>query len=154
MVLLEARGVTKDDFARYHPAGSLGRSLLLKVNDVMRGLDQIAVVHQHMPIREVLASMTAHRAGAAVAVDQEGKVDGIFTHGDFARFYQTTPNLGDQLVERFLTRSPIRIGSDRLAAEALRILEKHNIDDIVVVDASERPVGVIDSQDLARWRLV
>jgi arabinose-5-phosphate isomerase len=151
---LEARGVTKDDFARYHPAGSLGRSLLLKVHAVMRGLDQIAVVQPHMPVREVLASMTVHRAGAAVAVDSEGRVDGIFTHGDFARFYQTTPDLGDQSVERFLTRSPICIGSESLAAEALRILEKHNIDDIIVTDVDGKPVGVIDSQDLARWRLV
>jgi arabinose-5-phosphate isomerase len=154
MVLLEARGLTKDDFARYHPSGSLGRSLLLRVSDVMRGLNQIAVVSPPMSVREVLASMNRHRAGAAVAVDTDGRVCGVFTHGDFARFYQTTPNLGDELVERFLTRSPICIGSDRLAAEVLRILEKHNVDDIVVVDGDHKPVGVVDSQDLARWRLV
>lgn len=154
MVLLEARGLTKDDFARYHPSGSLGRSLLLRVSDVMRGLNQIAVVSPPMSVREVLASMNRHRAGAAVAVDTDGRVCGVFTHGDFARFYQTTPNLGDELVERFLTRSPICIGSDRLAAEVLRILEKHNVDDIVVVDGDQKPVGVVDSQDLARWRLV
>ena len=154
MVLLEARGVTKDDFARYHPSGSLGRSLLLRVSDVMRGLSQIAVVSPQMPVRDVLASMTRHRAGAAVAVDPDGRVCGVFTHGDFARFYQTTPNLGDEVVERFLTRSPICISSDRLAAEVLRILEKHNVDDIVVIDGDSKPVGVVDSQDLARWRLI
>jgi arabinose-5-phosphate isomerase len=107
-----------------------------------------------MPVREVLASMNRHRAGAAVAVDLDGRVCGIFTHGDFARFYQTTPNLGDEVVERFLTRSPICISSDRLAAEVLRILEKHNVDDIVVIDGERKPVGVVDSQDLARWRLI
>ena len=154
MVLLDARGVTKDDFARYHPSGSLGRSLLLRVSDVMRGLDRIAVVHPEMSVRDVLASMNKHRAGAAVGVDSQGKVDGVFTHGDFARFYQTTPNLGDERVGRFLTRSPVCIEADRLAAEVLRILEKHNVDDIVVIDSDRKPVGVVDSQDLARWRLV
>lgn len=154
MALLEARGFTREDFARFHPGGRLGRTLLLKVRQIMRGGDQIAVVRPEAPVREVLQEMTARRSGAAIAVDVAGRLLGIFTHGDFARHYQQDPQVGDAPVERFLTRHPITVEGDRLAAEALHVLERHRIDDLVVVDAENRPIGIIDSQDLARLRLV
>ena len=154
MVLLEARGFTKEDFARFHPGGTLGRALLLKVRDIMRGAEQMARVTPSMKVRAVLAEMSRCRAGAAVAVAEDGTLAGIFTHGDFARHFQTTADLGDLAVEPFLTRRPITVGSERLAVEVLRILEQHRIDDLVVVDAAGHPVGVVDSQDLARFRLV
>ena len=88
MVLLEARGFNKEDFARYHPAGRLGRVLLLKVHQIMRGEDQLAKVSPETPIVEVIKRMTALRAGAAVVVDAAGTLEGIFTHGDFARHFQ------------------------------------------------------------------
>lgn len=154
MVLLEARGFTKDDFARFHPGGRLGRTLLLKVRQIMRGADQMALVPPGMLIREVLREMTKRRAGAAVAVDADGRLAGIFTHGDFARHYAVQPGLGELAVEQFLTRKPVTVGADKLAAEVLHILEQHRIDDLVVVDGDDRPLGVVDSQDLARFRLV
>ena len=154
MVLLEARGFTKEDFARFHPGGTLGRALLLKVRDIMRGADQMARVTPTMNVRAVLAEMSRCRAGAAVAVAEDGTLAGIFTHGDFARHFQTNSGLGDVPVGQFLTRSPITVGSERLAVEVLRILEQHRIDDLVVLDAAGHPVGVVDSQDLARFRLV
>ena len=154
MVLLEARGFRKEDFARFHPGGRLGRTLLLKVHQIMRGADQMAVVHPAMAVREVLQEMSRRKAGAAVVVDAVGKLLGIFTHGDFARHFQVNPSLGDSPVEQFVTRNPITIGSERLAAEVLHVLEQHRIDDLVVVDAQNVPVGVVDSQDLARFKLI
>lgn len=154
MVLLEARGFRKEDFARFHPGGRLGRTLLLKVHQIMRGADQMAVVHPAMAVREVLQEMSRRKAGAAVVVDAAGKLLGIFTHGDFARHFQLNPALGDSPVEQFVTRNPITIGSERLAAEVLHVLEQHRIDDLVVVDAQNVPVGVVDSQDLARFKLI
>ncbi len=154
MVLLEARGFTKDDFARYHPSGKLGRTLLLKVRQIMRGAEQMALVNPSMRVREVLREMNRCRAGAAVAVDESGALAGIFTHGDFARHFETTPGIGEMAVEPFLTLRPITIGAEKLAAEVLHILEKHRIDDLVVLDENSRPIGVVDSQDLARFKLL
>lgn len=154
MVLLEARGFGREDFARFHPAGKIGRTLLLKVKDIMRGSDQMALVHPGMLVRDVLAAMTASKSGAAVALDESGRMAGIFTHGDFARHFQSVPGIGEQPVNDFLTRHPISVDAERLAADVLLILEKHRVDEVVVLDHEGRPVGVVDSQDLARWRLV
>jgi arabinose-5-phosphate isomerase len=154
MVLLESRGFTKDDFARFHPGGRLGRTLLMRVRDIMRGPEQMALVTPEHLVREVLHVMTTRRAGAAIAVNGEGQLAGIFAHSDFARYFQKNAAIGDLPVEQFLTRNPITVGSDKLAVEVLHIIEKYRIDDVVVLDEQGRPVGVVDSQDLARLRLV
>jgi len=154
MVLLEARGFNKDDFARFHPGGQLGRALLLKVYQIMRGEDQLAKVSTDTSILEVIKIMTSHRAGAAVVVDKQGKLAGIFTHGDFARHFPDQPEIGNLPVKDFMTSNPITISGDKLAAEVLHILQKHRIDDLVVVDSEGRPVGVVDSQDLSRLKIL
>ncbi len=154
MVLLEARGFEKEDFARFHPGGQLGRALLLKVHQIMRGDDQLAKVDAATPVLEVIKTMIARRAGAAVVVDAGGALEGIFTHGDFARFFPDVPDIGSRPVSEFMTRNPITISGDKLAAEVLHILQKHRIDDLVVVDDSRRPLGVVDSQDLSRLKIL
>jgi arabinose-5-phosphate isomerase len=154
MVLLEARGFGREDFARYHPAGKIGRTLLLRVRDIMRGVAQMAFVSPEAPVRDVLAEMTRHKAGAAVARDGEGRLVGIFTHGDFVRHYQKYPHIGQMQVGQFLTLRPVSVEADRLAVDVLLLLERNPVDEVVVVDAEARPVGLVDSQDLARWRLV
>ena len=154
MVLLEARGFNKEDFARYHPAGRLGRALLLKVHQIMRGEDQLAKVSPETPIVDVIKRMTALRAGAAVVVDAAGALEGIFTHGDFARHFPQTPDIGRCTVGDFMTRKPVTISGDKLAAEVLHVLQMHRIDEIVVVDSWERPIGVVDSQDLSRLKIL
>ena len=154
MVLLEARGFDKEDFARYHPAGRLGRALLLKVYQIMRGEDQLAKVLPETPIVEVIKHMTSHRAGAAVVVSSGGTLEGIFTHGDFARYFPQTADIGARPVGDFMTRKPITISGDKLAAEVLRILQQHRIDDLVVVDGQNRPIGIVDSQDLSRLKIL
>jgi arabinose-5-phosphate isomerase len=154
MVLLEARGFQKEDFARYHPGGRLGRSLLLKVCDIMRSREEMAVVPPDATVCDVLKAMTKRRSGAAIIIREDAVLAGIFTHGDFARHFQSDPSLGEQPVSRYMTTGPITVRGDRLAAEVLHVLERHRIDDLVVVDELNRPIGVVDSQDLARLKLV
>jgi arabinose-5-phosphate isomerase len=154
MVLLEARGFQKEDFARFHPGGRLGRTLLLKVHQIMRGADQMALTPPEMTIREVLLKMAEVRAGLAVIVDDAGVLAGIFTHGDFGRHFRQHPDLLERAVGDFMTRRPVTIGADKLAVEVLHLIEQHRIDDLPVVDDGNRPLGVVDSQDLARFKLI
>lgn len=154
MVLLEARGFQKEDFARFHPAGMIGRSLLLRVHQIMRPREALALVAPEAPIRSVLETMTAVRAGAAVIADNGGRLLGIFTHGDFVRHFQTDPKVGERLVADLMTLNPITVHRDKLAVEVLNLLERHRIDDLVVVDDNESPVGIVDSQDLTKLKLL
>jgi len=154
MVLLEDRGFSREDFARYHPAGQIGRSLLLRVRDVMRSAGEMVLVKGGDTVVSVLKAMTARRAGAALVVDEDGRLEGIFTHGDFARRFPEDPELGTRPVGGVMTRHPVTIDADKLAAEVLLVLKQHRIDDLVVTDAEGRPLGVIDSQDLSRLKLL
>lgn len=154
MVLLEERGFSREDFARFHPAGQLGRSLLLRVRDIMRGGDETVAVGIAEPVVAVLKELTAKRAGAALVVDELGSLQGIFTHGDFARRFPGDPQIGSRSVGEVMTRNPVTIGADKLAAEVLMVLEHHRIDDLVVTDADGKPLGVVDSQDLSRLKLI
>jgi len=154
MVLLEARGFQKEDFAKFHPAGMVGRSLLMRVHQVMRPREALALVASDTPIRAVLKSMTDVRAGAAVIADADGKLVGIFTHGDFVRHFQNDPKIGERLVADLMTLNPVTVHRDKLAVEVLNLLERHRIDDLVVVDDEHVPVGIVDSQDLTRLKLL
>lgn len=157
MVLLQARGFQKEDFARYHPGGSLGRSLLLKVTEIMRTGEQLALLPPTATVREVLQKMARARTGSAIMTHPDGSMAGIFTHGDFGRHFEKVPDLLERPVGEFMTCSPVTVGAEKLAVEVLRILEKHAVDDLVVVDATSGkpiPVGLVDSQDLAKFRLV
>lgn len=154
MALLQARGFTKEEFARYHPGGRLGRELLMKAGDIMRSKEELAMVKPETPIAEVLSEMTRHRAGAAVVVGGDGTLAGIFTHGDFARLYQSEPRVGEQSVGEHMTRNPVTIEEGKLAVEVLHVLETHRIDELVVLDSSRHPVGMVDSQDITRLKLV
>ena len=154
MVLLEARGFGKEDFAKFHPGGRLGRSLLLKVRQVMRPREEMALVSPEDSIHQVLAEIARHHAGAAVVVEAAGRLAGIFTYGDLARHFQQDAGLGDRRVGDYMTRSPITIEGERLAVEILQLLEHTRIDDLVVVDAEGRPIGLVDTQDLTRLKLL
>lgn len=154
MVLLEARGFTAADFAKFHPGGNLGRRLLLTVTDIMRGKNRLALVTRTTTIQAVLQAMRTHRSGAAVVTEADGTLAGIFTHGDFARNFEENPALGTDPVARYMTAHPVTIAADRLALDALQILESRQIDDLVVLDDDRHPIGIVDSQDLAKFRLL
>ena len=154
MVLLEARGFQKEDFARFHPAGMIGRSLLLRVHQIMRPREALALVASDTPVRSALKTMTDLRAGAAVVADNEGRLLGIFTHGDFVRHFQADSRVGERLVADLMTLNPVTVQQDKLAVEVLNLLERHRIDDLVVVDDQQIPVGIVDSQDLTKLKLL
>ena len=154
MVLLEARGFQKEDFAKFHPGGMVGRSLLLRVHQIMRPREALALVSPDTPVRTVLQTMTGVRAGAAVIADADGQLLGIFTHGDFVRQFQNDPRIGERLVADLMTLNPVTVHKDKLAVEVLNLLERHRIDDLVVVDDAQVPVGIVDSQDLTRLKLL
>jgi len=154
MVLLEARGFKKEDFARFHPGGNLGRTLLLKVNEIMRTGKQLATLPPTATVREVLKRMARARSGSAILTNADGSLAGIFTHGDFGRHFERVPDLLDQPVCNFMTPNPVTVAAGKLAVEVLHVMEKHAVDDLVVVDENRTPVGLVDSQDLAKFRLV
>jgi arabinose-5-phosphate isomerase len=154
MVLLEARGFQKEDFAKFHPAGMVGRSLLLRVHQIMRPRTAVAVVRPETTIRAVLETMTSLRAGAAVVAGDDEQLLGIFTHGDFVRHFQTDPRIGERLVADLMTLNPVVVHQDKLAVEVLNLLERHRIDDLIVVDNRGVPVGIVDSQDLTKLKLL
>lgn len=154
MVLLEARGVKQDDFAKLHPGGSLGRVLLTRVSDLMRQGDALALVRPFTTVRDALQAMTKARSGAAIVTDDEGCLAGVFTHGDFVRAFQKDQAIADKPITDFMTRKPVHIHSDKLAAEVLATLEHARVDDIVVIDDGNKPIGMVDTQDLTRLKVV
>jgi arabinose-5-phosphate isomerase len=154
MVLLEARGFDQQDFAKFHPGGRLGRVLLQKVSDIMRGAVRMAKVTPETTVLGALHAMNEHRAGVAVVTDPAGKLAGIFTHGDFVRAFEERPGMVNDPVERHMVRHPVTILADRLAVEVLNVLDQHRIDDLIVVNESYEPVGIVDSQDLTKLKLL
>lgn len=154
MVLLEARGFQQADFAKLHPGGSLGRALLTRVSDVMRHGDQVAMIQPETSVQEALHAMTRARSGAAIVHHEDGTLAGVFTHGDFVRAFQKDHAIATHPVSQYMTPRPVSIQADKLAAEVLSTLQKNRVDDIVVTDTEGRPVGLVDTQDLTRLRLV
>ena len=154
MVLLEARGFDKEDFATFHPGGNIGRNLLLKVQDIMRPEEQMVILPGTATVNEALALLAKKRAGAAAVVDSRGKLKGIYTHGDFTRGYQKDVNIGRARLADVMTAGPITVRVDKLAVEVLNLFEANRIDDLVVVDRQHRPVGLVDAQDIARFKLI
>lgn len=154
MVVLDAKGLSREDFSRFHPSGSLGRALLTRVTDVMRGRDRITVVRGDETIRGVIRKMSEGRNGAAIIEDNAGRLGGIFTHGDFARLFNQTTDVANEPVGKHMTPRPVQVAESALALEALALLREHQVDEIVVVDDGGRVAGIIDVQDLSRHRLL
>jgi arabinose-5-phosphate isomerase len=154
MVLLDVRGFRKEDFAKLHPGGRVGRVLLQRVSDVMRGEARMPTLKPEADILAALHAMNERRAGVAVIVDDNGQLAGIFTHGDFVRVFEQSPDVVKEPVGRHMVRHPITIRDDRLAVEVLQVLEQHRIDDLIVVNSEYQPVGIIDSQDLTKLKLL
>ena len=155
MVLLESRGVTRDDFAKYHPAGNLGRQLLLRASDIMRSGERLPVAPDTVTTQDAILRMTKARSGSIALVNARTRqLTGILTDGDFRRSALTGPDFLARPVSAFMTRRPKTIREDALGVEALRLFEAHKIDDLIVVDARGRPVGLIDGQDLPKLKIV
>lgn len=152
--LIDARGFKKEDFAFYHPGGSLGRRLLLKVEDIMRTGQGLALVKENMKVKDVLLTITKARSGCACVVDVKGKLIGFFTDGDLRRHLNLGAAVLTQPVSAVMTKKPTAISKDKLAASAFDILNTKRIDELPVVDQSNRVVGLVDVQDLLKAGLV
>lgn len=153
LAVSDRRGFSPEDFAALHPGGALGRRLTLQVEDLMRTGSQHAVVRQSDSVRRVLLKITQARAGSASVVDAKGRLAGIFTDGDLRR-HAADPHLLSQPVSKVMTRRPKTLTRKHLALEALRILRAYRIDEVPIVDARCRPVGLLDIQDLLKAGLV
>ena len=144
----------REDFAFYHPGGSLGRRLLLKVEDIMRKGKMNPRVRQEMLVKDVLLAITRARCGSACVVDKKGKLIGIFTDGDLRRHMENDLNVLNVPVGEVMTSKPTTIHKDRLAAEAAAFLRDKKIDELPVIDGKGKAVGLLDVQDLLRAGLV
>ena len=154
VALLEARGFTADDFARSHPAGSLGRRLLLHITDVMHSGEELPRVDEHASLSEALVEMSRKRLGMTCVVDADGRLVGLFTDGDLRRALDSELDVRSARIAEVMTRSPRTIGADRLAVEAARLMETHQINGLIVVDDDNRAVGALNIHDLLRARVV
>ncbi len=154
MAVLQARGFRRQDFAKFHPSGAIGRTVLWRVCDIMRRGPGNAVAGQNLPVREALLVMTQAKSGSLSVVDQRGKLIGVFTDGDFRRRMAADRDLLSQPLKCVMTRHPVCIPQDALVVEALKIFNQRNIDDLIVVNARHEPVGLIDSQDLPKLKIM
>lgn len=157
VAVMEARGFQSEDYARLHPAGSLGRRLLLKVSDLMRRGEELAVVPDTVTVHDAMTAITRARAGLACVVDSENKLVGVLSDGDSRRFFVAIgPDAWDRPVTDAMTRNPRLIVGDPLAAEAMESFESGPLrfGDMPVVDSDRRPVGVLTLKDLVRAGII
>ena len=154
MAVLEARGFKQKDFARLHPSGAIGRALLLEVKDIMRSGGRNAIAPESISVKEALLVMTHAKSGSVSVVDKRGKLSGVFTDGDLRRHMATDEDVLVRKLADVMTRKPICIREDALAAEALKIFNERSIDDLIVVNRLKEPVGMVDSQDLPKLKLM
>jgi arabinose-5-phosphate isomerase len=148
VVLQKIKGFKEKDFAFFHPRGSLGRKLLLRVKDIMRKKRFNPVVTEDMLVKDVLVKITSSHAGAASVTNREKKLVGIFTDGDLRRNLERYPNLLRKKVKDVMTKNPVVVKDDDLASSALKVLENRKIDEVPVVDKNYKPAGMLDVQDL------
>ena len=175
MVLIDAQKFPVEDYAMNHPAGAIGRALVMKVTDVMRTGEHLAKVGPEATVLDALMAMTKSQGGSAVVADADGKLLGIFTDGDFRRLVSQGSDrvgIGSDMVEdsnqtlndpmltlsdpivRHMTPKPLFVYDDAYAAELLKIFEKKRIDDLPVCDRSGRVVGLVDIQDLPKMKVL
>ena len=154
MAVLQARGFKARDFAKLHPAGAIGRAMLLQVRDIMRAGTRNAVVPETDTVKHALLVMTRAKSGSVSVVNKRGALSGVFTDGDLRRHLAAGDHVLAQPLKQVMTRKPIRVREDALAAEALRVFNERNIDDLIVVNNRNEPVGLIDLQDLPKLKLM
>jgi len=148
--LVDRKNFKREDFAFFHPGGSLGRRLLLTVEDIMRKGNNFARVRDTALVKDVLLSITQARCGSACVVDAKEHFVGIFTDGDLRRNIEEDPAILSKQVRSVMTKDPLTISKDRLAAEAFDILMQKKVDELPVVDAKGALVGLLDVQDLLK----
>jgi arabinose-5-phosphate isomerase len=154
LALLDARGFGVEDFARCHPGGALGRRLLTRVKDVMRMGEDLPSVPDTASFSEALIEMSRKRMGMTAVVNASGRVEGVFTDGDLRRLLERVSDIRSVRIAQVMTRAPRTIRPERLAAEAVQMMERHKVNQLLVVDDNERLVGALNMHDLFRAKVI
>ena len=150
VALLEARGFTADDFALSHPGGSLGKRLLLSLEDVMHTGSATPIVTESQSVKDALIEMSAKGLGMTAIVDENKKLAGLFTDGDLRRILEQRVDIHNTSISQVMTRSCTTAHADMLAAEALNIMERKRINGLIIIDESNTPIGALNMQDLLK----
>ena len=154
LAVMDARGFRMKDYAKRHPSGAIGRALLVTVGDIMRRGERSAVAPDTVTVKEALMVMTRAKSGSVSVVTRSGKLAGVFTDGDFRRLMAVDGSVLNRPLKSVMTRKPVCIRDTALAVEAMRIFNERTIDDLIVVNAKREPVGLVDSQDLPKLKLM
>ena len=154
MVLLDQRGFTKSDYGRRHPGGAIGRMVTMTAADVMRKPEKSALVKAGTSVRDTLYEMSRARSGAAIVVDDEQRLLGIFTDGDFRRRATEDRNVLDRKMAEVMTVDPVTVKAEAMVAEVIKVVENRRIDDLVVIGNDGKVAGFIDIQDLPGLKIM
>jgi arabinose-5-phosphate isomerase len=154
ITLLEKRGFKEEDFACFHPGGSLGKRLILRVEDVMHSGADIPVVKAETSMREALFEITSKKMGITTVVDGDGKLVGVITDGDLRRYLEKSDDLFSKNAGELAHGNPKMISRDALAAEAVAVMEKYSITSLLSIDGEGRPEGIIHLHDLLKAGVV
>ena len=154
MVLLDMHGFTKSDYGRRHPGGAIGRMVTMSAKDLMRNAEESALVSTSTTVRETLYKMSHARTGAAIVVDENNFLLGIFTDGDFRRRAADDDDVLKRRMEEVMTVKPVTVNVNDMAAEVIKVVENRRIDDLVVTDDEGKVVGFIDIQDLPGLKIM
>ncbi len=144
----QKKGFKLEQLASFHPGGGIGKRITTKVADIMRSGRENPKISESASLSQALMVMTKTRRGAAIAVNKAGKLSGFFTDGDLRRKLQADPALLSRRLKDVMTKDPKTVEPDMLAADAAKLLKKLRVDNMPVVDAKGRPIGIIDEQDL------
>lgn len=150
IALLQARGFSAEDFALSHPGGTLGKRLLLRVDDICHRGNELPLVNEEVPVREALIEVSAKKLGMTCVIDSQGYLVGVYTDGDIRRTLTQQNDINTTPLKKVMSRNCRTIGQDMLAAEALAIMQKHSITSLVIIGDDSRPAAVVHLHDLLR----
>jgi len=154
MVLIDMHHFKKENYAKLHPAGAIGKALLLRVVDIMRTGENLAVVNENQTVMDAIMAMTKAKAGSSIVINDEGKLAGIFTDGDFRRNISNGLNDFSLKIKEIMTKNPVSVRNDLFAVDVLKVFESRKIDDLPVIDENGLVVGYIDIQDLPKMKVL
>ncbi|MBO5823161.1 MAG: KpsF/GutQ family sugar-phosphate isomerase, partial [Lentisphaeria bacterium] len=154
MVLLDQRGFTKSDYGRRHPGGAIGRMVTMTASDVMRKPENSVMVNADATVIETLCEMSRARSGAAIIVDEERRLLGIFTDGDFRRRATDDTDVIKRKISEVMTVNPVTVNADAMVAEVIKVVENRRTDDLVVIGNDGKVAGFIDIQDLPGLKIM
>lgn len=154
VALLNARGFTADDFALSHPGGSLGKRLLLRLEDIMHSGERVPMTPQTALISQALLEMSRKGLGMTALTDEQGRLAGVFTDGDLRRILDNRVDVHQTSIAEVMTRSCVTASADMLAAQALKLMQDKKINGLFIVDAEGKPCGAMNMHDLLQAGVV